>query len=292
MGRSMTYVILLALVTSTALTCGPLSAKGQASRCKNPTSGLERTKIRIVAVEFRPESKLPEALRGQVSEALLGSKLAKSPEGPDDDWLGELVEVTVGEVLRNQGYFQEQTKIVPYLEKAKGRIRFYTASVSIQSGPQYRLRKIGFSAKVFSEAQLKEQVQVGPGDIFDVSKIRAGLEAIYKMHCRRGYIDSTSEPIMDLDDAKGLIDLTIKIDEEKQYRVNSVAIVGLKRSAETRLSSQINLQKGDVFDYPSLVEVLKKNQTRPPSDTSLEKLISVNRDTRAGTVDVVINYWQ
>ena len=158
-------------------------------------------------------------------------------------------------------------------------------------GPN-RLRKIGFSAKVFSEAQLKEQVQVGPGDIFDVSKIRAGLEAIYKMHCRRGYIDSTSEPIMDLDDAKGLIDLTIKIDEEKQYRVNSVAIVGLKRSAETRLSSQINLQKGDVFDYPSLVEVLKKNQTRPPSDTSLEKLISVNRDTRAGTVDVVINYWQ
>src|ERR1700730_14809109 len=134
MGGSTLYVILWALVTLLGLTCRPLPA--QASGCKDPTSGLERTKIRIVAVEFRPESKLPEALRGQVSEALLGSKLAKSREGLDDDWLGELVEVTVGEVLRNQGYFQEQTKIVPYLEKAKGRIRFYTASVSIQSGPQ------------------------------------------------------------------------------------------------------------------------------------------------------------
>jgi outer membrane protein assembly factor BamA len=290
MGRSTLSISLLALVTCIGLTCCALSAR--ASECKDLASGLERTKINIVSVEFRPESVLPDHLRSQVSEALLGSKLTKSPEQSDDEWLGELVEVTARDVLSNQGYFQTRIDIVPYLEKAGPCAQFYAASVSIQSGPQYRLRKLGFIAKVFSEAQLKDQMQVAPGDIFDVSKIRAGLEAVRRMHCRQGYIDSTFEPIMDLDESHGLIDLTIKAQEETQYRVNSVQILFAKRNVETFLRSQINVQKGDIFDYPSLLEVLTKNRTLLPPDISIEELISVKRDTRDGTVDIVIDYLQ
>jgi hypothetical protein len=135
MGGSTLYVILWALVTVLGLTCLPLPA--QASGCKDPTSGLERTKIRIVAVEFRPGSKLPDHLRGEVSEALLESKLTKSPEEPDDDWLGKLADVTVRDVLLNQGYFQALIDVVPYLEKAERCTQFYAASVSIESGLQY-----------------------------------------------------------------------------------------------------------------------------------------------------------
>jgi outer membrane protein assembly factor BamA len=252
MGRSTLYVSLLALVTFIGLTSCALSAR--ASECKDPASELERTKIKIVSVEFRPESKLPDHLRTQISEALLDSKLTKSPEESDDDWLGELVEVTARDVLSNQGYFQTRIDIVPYLEKAEPCAQFYAASVSIQSGPQYCLRKLGFIAKVFPEAQLKDQMQIAPGDIFDVSKIRASLDALRRMHCRQGYIDSTFEPSMDLDENKGLIDLTVKVEEEKQYRVNSLSILGLEKSVETFLRSQMNIKKGDIFDSPSLQE--------------------------------------
>jgi outer membrane protein assembly factor BamA len=100
---------------------------------------------------------------------------------------------------------------VPYLQKPERCAQLYTASVSVENGAQYRLGKIGFIAKVFSEAQLKDQMQVAPGEIFDVSKIRASLDALRRMHCSQGYIDSTFEPNMDLDDTKGLIDLTIKL---------------------------------------------------------------------------------
>src|ERR1700730_1697520 len=289
MGGSTLYVILWALVTLLGLTCRPLPA--HASGCKDPTSGLERTKIRIVAVEFRPGSKLPDHLRGQVSEALLESKLTKSPEEPDDGWLGKLADVTVRDVLLNQGYFQALVDVVPYLEKAERCTQFYAASVSIESGLQYRMGKIGFNAKVFSEAQLKDQMQIAAGDIFDVSKIRDSLDALHRMHCRKGYIASTFEPILAVDETKSLIDLTIKVEEEKQYRVNSIEILGLEKSVETLLRSQTNLQKGDIFDSPSLVEVLRKNQTLP-SRTPLEKLISLYRDTYDGTVDVVIDYRQ
>jgi outer membrane translocation and assembly module TamA len=289
MGRSTSDVSLLALVTLLGLMCCPLPA--QASECKDPTSGLDRTKIKIVVVEFRPESVLPDHLRAQVSEALLESKLTISPEDPRE-WVSELEEVTAGDVLRNQGYFKAQTEIVPYLQKAERCIQFYAASVSIQSGRQYQLGKIGFSAKLFSEIQLKDQTQIKPGDIFDLSKIHATFKTIHKMYCSLGYIDSTLEPTMDFDDVKGLIDLTIKAEEGRQYRINSVSILGLERRVETFLRSQINIQKGDVFDSPSLLEVFKKNETLLPSRPSLENLISVYRDTQAGTVDVVINYWQ
>jgi len=290
MGRSTLNICLLALVTCIGLTCCALPA--QASGCKDPASGLERIKIKINAVEFRPESKLPDPLRTQVSEALLGSELTKSPEESDDEWLGELAEVTARDVLTNQGYLQTLVEMVPYLEKAEPCAQFYSASVSIQSGPQYRLRKLGFIAKIFSEAQLKDQMQVAPGDIFDVSKIRASLDALHRIYCRRGYIDSTFEPNMHLDETTGLIDLTIKVEEEKQYRVNSFSILGLEKSVEAVLNSQITMQKGDIVDSPSLVEVLRKNQTLLPTHPPLEKLISFYRDTQAGTVDVVIDYRQ
>jgi outer membrane protein assembly factor BamA len=290
MARSTLNASLLALATFIGLTWCALSAR--ASGCKDPVSGLERTKINIVSVEFRPESVLPDHLRTQVSEALLGSKLTKSPEESDDEWLGELVEVTARDVLSNQGYFQTLIDIVPYLEKAEPCAQFYGASVSIQSGPQYRLRKLGFIAKIFSEAQLKDQMQIATGDIFDVSKIRTSLEALRRMHCSQGYIDSTFEPNMHLDETKGLIDLTIKVEEEKQYRVNSLSILGLEKSVETVLNSQINIQKGDILDSPSLVEVLRKNQALLPTHPPLEKLISFYRDTQAGTIDVVIDYRQ
>jgi outer membrane translocation and assembly module TamA len=291
MGRPTLDVILLALVTLIGLTCSPLPT--QASGCKDPASGLDRTKIKIVAVEFRPESVLPDHLRAQVSEALLASKLTISPENPREwEWVSELEAVTAGDVLSSQGYFKAQTEIVPYLEKAERCTQFYAASVSIESGRQYRMGKIGFSAKVFSEAQLKDQMQIATGDLFDVSKIRASLDALHRMYCRKGYINSTFEPAMELEETKGLIDVTIKVEEEKQYRVNSVEILGLEKSVETLLRSQINIQKGDIFDSPSLVEVLRKNQTFLPSGTSIEKLISLYRDTEEGTVDVVIDYSQ
>jgi hypothetical protein len=288
MNRSTLDVGLLALAILIAITCCPLPAK--ASGCQDPASGLERTKIKIVTVEFRPESVLPDHLRIQVSEALLESQLTKSPEEPDDGWLGELTEVTARDVLSNQGYFNERTEIVPYLERAERCTQFYTASISVKTGPQYRLGKIVFSAKLFSEAQLKDQTRIAPGDIFDVSKIHASLDAIHKMHCRQGYIDSTLEPILAIDDTSGLIDLTIKVEEEKQYRVNSAQILGVERNVETVLRVQINIQKGDIFDFPALDEAVRKNHTLPRSGTSLEKLISVNRDTQEGTVDVVIDY--
>jgi outer membrane protein assembly factor BamA len=243
-------------------------------------------------VEFRPESQLPDPLRTQVSEALLGSKLTKSPEESDDEWLGELAEVTARDVLTNLGYLQTLVDIVPYLEKVEPCTQFYSASVLIQRGSQYRLGKIGFIAKIFPEAQLKDQMQVASGEIFDVSKIRASLDALHRIYCRRGYIDSTLEPILQFDETTGLIDLTIKVEEEKQYRVNGFSILGLEKSVEAALNPQIGIQKGGIVDSPSLVEVLRKNQALLPTHPALENLISFYRDTQAGTVDIIIDYRQ
>ena len=287
MGRSTLYTILSALVTLTALACRPLSA--QASGCKDPASGLELTKIKIVAVEFRPDSILPDHLRAQVSDALLASQLTSSAQEPMG-WLSQLQEVTARDVLTNEGYFKAQTEIVPYLQKAERCSQLYTARVSVETGAQYRLGQIGFIAKVFSEDQLRDQMQIASGDIFDLSKLRDSLDALHRMHCRHGYIDSTFEPDLALDDTKGLIDLSIKVEEEKQYRVNSLSILGLEKSVEVVLNSQITMQKGDIVDSPSLVEVLRKNQAVLPKHPALENVISFYRDTQAGTVDIVIDY--
>jgi hypothetical protein len=133
MGRSTSYANLLALVTLTALACRPLSAQAQASGCKDPDSGLELTTIKIVAVEFRPESILPDRLRAQVSEALLASQLTASPQEPME-WLSQLEEVTARDVLTNQGYFKAQTEIVPYCRKPNGAASYIQRAFQWRAG--------------------------------------------------------------------------------------------------------------------------------------------------------------
>jgi outer membrane protein assembly factor BamA len=105
---------------------------------------------------------------------------------------------------------------------------------------------------VFSEAQLIEQTRLNTGDIFDVSKVRDGLEEMRRRYARKGYIDCTIEPTIKLDDEKNLIDLTLRVQEERAYRVRSFEIFGLDENTRNRLSSQLPLAPGEIFDVDSV----------------------------------------
>jgi outer membrane protein assembly factor BamA len=72
---------------------------------------------------------------------------------------------------------------------------------------------------VFSTAQLRKQVPMRNGDIFDVYKLREGFDALKKLYASSGWIDFTPTPDFDIDDAAKQINLTLELDQEKQYRV-------------------------------------------------------------------------
>jgi len=253
---------------------------------------MPETKIKIVSVEFQGENPLSDAQREQLIKHIQQQDLWTTPEEPDSSWVNQGLE-PMRDALCEQGYFRTNVEGTPYLVLAQANERRYVLSVSIESGPQYRLGKMRFASVsdkplVFTDAILSQQINLQEGDLFDVTKIRQGLESISRLHGSKGYIDATPEPDATIEVKSSRIDLLIKLDEQKPYRVAKIELLGLGKKAQNELSAP--QQIGDFFNPALWHTFFKDNKTRLPPDSSPNRNMPVSRDTANGTVDITLDF--
>ena len=99
---------------------------------------MPETKINIVSVEFQGENPLSDAQREQLIKHIQQQDLWITPEEPDSNWVNRGLK-PMRDALRERGYFRNNVEGAPYLVLAQANERRYVLSVSIESGPQYRL---------------------------------------------------------------------------------------------------------------------------------------------------------
>jgi len=251
-------------------------------------STIERIKIIVTDVEFRGENPLPDSIRQQLVSDIQQLYLSVTLAEADAGWLGE-VERPIREAIRKLGYFRGFLTTTPYLVLAESYERHYVVSVKIESGPQYRLGELQVSgATVFPADQLRDQFLLHHGEVFDVPKIRQGLESIAKLYGNKGYIDATPEPDTTIDEKNGIIDLVIKVDEEKQYRVRMVETYGLDPETELLLKSRLG--PGQVFDSVTFWKFFDEHKAALPQDVLLNDAIQVRRDVGSASVDLTVDF--
>jgi hypothetical protein len=284
------FLALLGILPSSAITYG------QSEAC-HANDFLQRvpvqeTKISITGLEFQGEDPLSDVLRAQLVKDIQQNDRWVTAEQPDSSWVVEALE-PMRDALRKQGYFKADVEGTPYLVLAQSNERRYVLSVAIESGPQYRLGKLRFASAtetplVFSESLLRKQIPLQEGQLFDVSKIREGLEAIGRLYGSKGYIDATPEPDTTVDGESSTIDLLIKVDEQRPYIIREIEIVGL--DAKTRKELQTPQEDGDRFVPPLWREFFDGCKAHLPADASLNKNMQVRRDIANGTVDIILDF--
>jgi outer membrane protein assembly factor BamA len=83
------------------------------------------------------------------------------------------------------------------------------------------------------------------------------------------------------------VDVSVELQEGKQYRVGSVQISGLGSKTENLLRSL--LEPGRVFDGGSIKNLLKENREMLPVDAS-EKDVSIEGNPEDATVAIVLDF--
>lgn len=276
--------------------CSSGLGNAQSQACADSTSPLsvtvKKTKITIVGLEFNGENLLSDALRAQLAEKIQHSELWSTPEVPDSSWISEGLE-PIREVLRSQGHFKTDVNATPYLTLALATERRYVLSVAIDAGPQYWLGSLRFASASgaplsFTDAELREQTRLQEGELFNVEKIREGLGAISKLYGSKGYIDATPEPDTTIHEKDSRIDLLIKVDEQKPYRIAKIEFPGLQTAAQKSLT--VPQAIGDPFNMTLWRNFFEANRSHFPVDSSLEKNMRVRRDVSSGTVDVTLDF--
>lgn len=206
----------------------------------------------------------------------------------DDSRIKELAEVGVGGALRDKGYFQAVVKSTYRVRKTEGKYKHVAVKFVIDEGLQYRLGKLQIRGNTaFSTEQLRQLIPLQEGDLFNVSRIRDGLEAMGELYASNGFIDFTPEPETVVDQDAANIDLILNLDEQVRYRIGGREVLGPDPKTEEMIRSEF--KPGEVFNRTVLDELFTKYKDVLPADASWRD-VEIRRNMVDGLVFIRLNF--
>jgi outer membrane protein insertion porin family len=163
--------------------------------------------------------------------------------------------------------------------------------LTVDEGRQYRIGKFNVvGAKQFKTPDVLFPALLGmaEGDIFSTEKMSKGFKNIQKFYGQFGYIDAVPEPDFD-PKPDGKIDLTINIDEGKQFFVRRIDFRGNSTTRDKVIRREILIDEGDLYNTQLWeVSVLRLNQLGYFEALKVEDAADLTRDTKNSTVDITL----
>jgi hypothetical protein len=83
--------------------------------------------------------------------------------------------------------------------------------------------------------------------------------------------------------------VVFKIDEDRQYRVGSVEVLGLDRKISDRVP-QMKLKPGDVFNPQFVKDFYEDNKSVLPAQVSRGENTEIRQHSTDGTVNIVFDF--
>ena len=164
-------------------------------------------------------------------------------------------------------------------------------TIPVQEGDQYRMGKLTFAGVKFfrqPDALMRPMFQMQEGDIFSATKVRKGLENIKKLYGEFGFISEVTSPDTDIDKDKKVINLTLNIEEDKQFFVRRIEFSGNTTTRDKVIRRELLLDEGDMFNNRLWeVSLLRLNQLGFFEQLKPEAA-NIKTDNKAGQVDIAL----
>ena len=125
--------------------------------------------------------------------------------------------------------------------------RFFI-KIRVEENDQYRLRDINVTGnEQFTEEQLLSFLRLNSGEVFNETRLREGFEDLGKLYGNFGYVNFTPVPNYEFDDEARIVDLTINVDEDRQFFVNRINFRGNTSTRDKVIRREVMLEEGKVF---------------------------------------------
>ena len=161
--------------------------------------------------------------------------------------------------------------------------------LSVQPGLQFHMKSVDWTDNhaVPTDA-LEKFIDIAPGEIANLPRLREGLDAVTKIYGTKGYMNIQHTLVPHLDTAAKTAGFTVKIAEGDVYHFGELTIEGVDTKTAARLRERWALRPGEPFDASYEMTFMKETQNLLPqgrwssADTHL--------DESDKTVDVVLRY--
>lgn len=241
-------------------------------------------KVTIDGVTFEGPIHLPKSVTAKIVAPLAHNGF----DADNPDWI-RYVEEKVRETWQDHGYLLAKASANTRVLSSRPTEQRVSLSIRVDEGRRFRLGEIGFTgAKAFPREELRKQIALRDGDVFNRRKITEGIEALTRLYGSHGYINFTATPEMHVDNARQRISLVLDIQEDKQFRVGSVEVLGLDPKIANRL--KMRLRPGDIFNTEMVERLFNENRSVIPADVSPKEDTEVRQNRLNGTVSIVFDF--
>ena len=170
-----------------------------------------------------------------------------------------------------------------------------TVDISADVGPgqRFQLRAIEFRGnKTIANDRLRQQFKIVDGEIFNVEKIRQGLDDLRRLYASQGFINFTPVPNTEADDASASITLTIDVDEGKQFRLGGLLLDGEEPHAGdgAKLIEAWKPMQGRIYDGSKIEQWWQLVASMLPPGTRMEQSLELRQDAASGIVTALLNF--
>jgi len=136
-------------------------------------------------------------------------------------------------------------------------------TIPVEEGRKFYLSKIDFTGvKLFHSTDfLTYSFSMKPGTPFSTEKLRNGIKNLTKLYSQYGYIDYVGEPQIDVVPNTDKINITMNVDEGKQFFVRRIDFTGNTTTRDKVIRRQLLLDEGDIYNsYLWDQSILRLNQ--------------------------------
>lgn len=241
-----------------------------------------REKVYVIKVTYEGGNGLPESAKARLTRRV------EQPTFDDTDGWPLYVSEVVKDAMQDHGYFKATVRPQVGVISSGPMGEQVWVTFHIIQGFQYRLAQVRFTqATVFPVAELRKQVPLRDGDIFDISKIRMGIDALTKLYGAHGYINFVAMPDIRTDNTNRSISVLMQLDVGRQFRVGSVRILGLNRPVS---DLKLQIKPGTIFHRSLIVEFYKQNESLLPADASPQEDTTIKQNPYTYTAAILFDF--
>jgi outer membrane protein insertion porin family len=169
-----------------------------------------------------------------------------------------------------------------------GRVRWVQLRIPVTEGRQYRIGRIDITGNttVKSEA-LRPLIRLRPGDVYSQAQMKKALERMREIYGSGGYFEFIAYPDLAPREGTTTVDLTLRIQEGKQYFVNRIMLTGNTHTRDEVVRRELLLLEEGVFNTEALKASIRRvNQLgyfKPMQAEAIDVQKTADRD---GRVDI------
>ena len=153
-------------------------------------------------------------------------------------------------------------------------------------GKQYHLVRVSWRGNTaFSESELANLIPIQPGELFNRTKIAAGLKAAGKLYESRGYINFTCVPTPEMDDEAATLSFEMDVDEGGQFRFGELEVTGMEEAHREILLSAWQGLHGRPYNAADADEFFSRYFSSPWPNIRPENYLSRKIDEDNHSVD-------